>query len=213
MRCATSAAGPACGWPSPRMWTPVHSPVQCGRWLEAAAVHLRYAQHLPTARVRDALRCCRRARLRPSAGAWSRGWHRRPGPAGRRPWRCQQPIWTRPACNGSGCKCSATVGPPCTAWCPIGVGCLGRAPGSLPPSRNLARRARRDDCLRFMVGPAVLFTNNRAERAMRPAKWQIKISGGRTKVGARCFAHLRGLIEFLRLGPDAPKPRPSPVPP
>ena len=79
----------------------------------------------------------------------------------------------------------------------------------------------RDDCLRFMADPAVPFTNNRAERALRMAKLQMKISGGfRTPDGAARFAQVRGLAEtarqrgqslpgLLRLDPDEPWPDPG----
>ena len=100
-----------------------------------------------------------------------------------------------------------------------------------PPARGrcrghnlaLALWELRDDCLRFMADPAVPFTNNRAERALRMAKLQMKISGGfRTPDGAARFARMRGVIEtarqrgqslldLLRLDPDAPWP--DPVPP
>ncbi len=59
-----------------------------------------------------------------------------------------------------------------------------------PPTRgrrhrrghNLARTLwqEREACLRFLADPAVPFTNNRAERALRMAKLQMKISGSRT---------------------------------
>ena len=78
----------------------------------------------------------------------------------------------------------------------------------------LALRKEREACLRFM-DPAVPFTHNRAERALRMAKVHLKIAGCfRTRDGAERFALLRGLVEtarqrrwplldFLRLGPDA----------
>ena len=98
-----------------------------------------------------------------------------------------------------------------------------------PPARgrhrghNLARALwqEREACLRFMADPAVPFTNNRAERALRMAKLQMKISGCfRTRAGAERFALMRGLVEtarqrawplldLLRLGPDA-VPQPAP---
>ena len=90
---------------------------------------------------------------------------------------------------------------------------------------NLARALweLRDACLLFMADPAVPFTNNLAERALRMAKLQMKISGGfRTSDGAARFARVRGLAEtarqrgqtlldLLRLDPD--EPWPDPVPP
>ena len=81
----------------------------------------------------------------------------------------------------------------------------------------------RDACLLFMADPAVPFTNNLAERALRMAKLQMKISGCfRTSDGAARFARVRGLAEtarqrgqslldLLRLDPD--EPWPDPVPP
>ena len=97
---------------------------------------------------------------------------------------------------------------------------------SLPPptrgrsrrrGHNLARalKKEREACLRFLADPAVPFTHNRAERALRMAKVHIKIAGCfRTRDGAERFALLRGLVEtarqrewplldFLRRGPDA----------
>ena len=102
----------------------------------------------------------------------------------------------------------------------------------LPPPARGRRRGHnlalalwelRDDCLRFMADPAVPFTNNLAERALRMAKLQMKISGCfRTPDGAQRFAQVRGLAEtarqrgqtlldLLRLDPD--EPWPDPVPP
>ena len=80
----------------------------------------------------------------------------------------------------------------------------------------------RDACLLFMADPTVPFTNNLAERALRMAKLQMKISGGfRTPDGAQRFARVRGLAEtarqrgqslldLLRLDPDEPWPEPVP---
>ena len=101
---------------------------------------------------------------------------------------------------------------------------------SLPPpargrrrGHNLARALwqEREACLLFLADPAVPFTNNRAERALRMAKLQMKISGGfRTQAGAERFALMRGLVEtarqrawplldLLQLGPEA-VPQPAP---
>ena len=101
---------------------------------------------------------------------------------------------------------------------------------SLPPpargrrrGHNLARALwqEREACLLFLADPAVPFTNNRAERALRMAKPRMKISGGfRTQAGAERFALMRGLVEtarqrawplldLLQLGPEA-VPQPAP---
>ena len=101
----------------------------------------------------------------------------------------------------------------------------------LPPPARGRRRGHnlalalwhlRDACLLFMADPAVPFTNNRAERALRMAKLQMKISGCfRTPDGAQRFARVRGLAEtarqrgqtlldLLRLDPDEPWPEPVP---
>ena len=103
---------------------------------------------------------------------------------------------------------------------------------SLPPPARGRRRGHnlalalwelRDACLLFMARPAVPFTNNLAERALRMARLQMKISGGfRTPAGAARFARMRSLAEtarkrgqtlldLLRLDPAAPWP--DPVPP
>jgi transposase len=69
-----------------------------------------------------------------------------------------------------------------------------------PPRRtghNLLRRleTRKEDVLRFLVDPAVPFTNNEAERDGRMMKLHQKISGGfRSEEGARDFAIIRSLI-------------------
>ena len=81
----------------------------------------------------------------------------------------------------------------------------------------------RDACLLFMADPAVPFINNLAERALRMARLQMKISGCfRTPAGAARFARVRGLAEtarrrgqtlldLLRLDPDEPWPRTRPA--
>lgn len=79
------------------------------------------------------------------------------------------------------------------------------APGSRkrrgrPPRRtghNLLLRltTRKDDVLRFLIDPAVPFTNNIAEQAGRMMKLRQKISGGfRSEQGARDFAAIRSLL-------------------
>ena len=100
-----------------------------------------------------------------------------------------------------------------------------------PPARGrrrghnlaLALWELRDACLLFLADPRVPFTNNGAERALRMARLQMKISGCfRTRAGAERFARMRGLAEtarqrghtlldLLRLDPD--EPWPDPVPP
>jgi transposase len=54
------------------------------------------------------------------------------------------------------------------------------APARWPPTRYLARRFRdhEDTILRFVTDPAVPFTNNQAERDVRPVKTQQRTSGG-----------------------------------
>ncbi len=66
-----------------------------------------------------------------------------------------------------------------------------------PKVNNLIERfeSRRDDILRFLADKAVPFTNNQAERDLRMAKVQQKISGTfRTWKGAREFARIRSYI-------------------
>ena len=96
---------------------------------------------------------------------------------------------------------------------------------SLPPPARGRRRGHnlalalwtlRDACLLFLADPAVPFTNNLAEQALRMARLQMKIAGCfRTRDGAERFAHMRGLAEtarkrgqtlldLLRLDPDEP---------
>jgi transposase len=75
-----------------------------------------------------------------------------------------------------------------------------------PPRRtghNLLRRleTRKEDVLRFLVDPAVPFTNNEAERDGRMMKLRQKISGGfRSEEGARDFAIIRSLIATKKQG-------------
>jgi len=66
-----------------------------------------------------------------------------------------------------------------------------------PAVNNLIERFKkhRDSILRFIVDEAVPFTNNQAERDLRMAKVQQKISGTfRTERGAHVFARIRSYI-------------------
>ena len=69
-------------------------------------------------------------------------------------------------------------------------------------TRNLLERLRdrHQQVLRFARDPAVVpFTNNQAERDLRPAKTQIKISGcHRSSTGARAWLRIRGYISTAR---------------
>ncbi|MYD91552.1 MAG: transposase [Caldilineaceae bacterium SB0662_bin_9] len=63
----------------------------------------------------------------------------------------------------------------------------------------LALRRHQEACLRFLTDPAIPFSNNRAEQALRMMRLQMKISGCfRTLEGARRFADMRSLIETDR---------------
>ena len=69
------------------------------------------------------------------------------------------------------------------------------------PTRNLLVRLRdRDEqVLRFARDLSVPFTNNQAERDLRPAKTQLKISGcHRSEAGARAWTRIRGYISTVR---------------
>jgi transposase len=66
-----------------------------------------------------------------------------------------------------------------------------------PAVNNLIARfeKHKDSILRFVFEQAVPFTNNQAERDLRMAKVQQKISGTfRTWKGAKCFARIRSYI-------------------
>ncbi len=68
-------------------------------------------------------------------------------------------------------------------------------------TRNLLVRLRdRDEqLLRFARDLSVPFTNNQAERDLRPAKTQLKISGcHRSETGARAWVRVRGYISTVR---------------
>jgi len=57
----------------------------------------------------------------------------------------------------------------------------------------------KQDVLRFLLDPAVPFTNNDAERDLRMMKCKQKISGGfRSMQGAENFARIRGFISTVR---------------
>ena len=65
----------------------------------------------------------------------------------------------------------------------------------------LARRFRdhQDMILRFVVDLAVPFTNNQAERDVRPTKTQMKISGcHRAEATAKAWIRVRGYISTVR---------------
>lgn len=76
-----------------------------------------------------------------------------------------------------------------------------RGPAKRRPGHNLAIRLRdhEEAVLRFLLDPAVPFTNNLAEQGGRMAKVKMKISGCfRTIEGARIFAVLRGTADTAR---------------
>lgn len=67
--------------------------------------------------------------------------------------------------------------------------------------RNLLERLRTHQgaVLAFAFEPEVPFTNNEAERTLRPAKIKQKVSGGfRTEAGAKTYARIAGFISTLR---------------
>ncbi|CAK0771485.1 hypothetical protein CCP3SC1_630002 [Gammaproteobacteria bacterium] len=69
------------------------------------------------------------------------------------------------------------------------------------PGRNLLDRLRtyENGVLAFALEAGVPFTNNQAERDLRPAKVKLKVSGGfRTADGARVFARLQAVISTFR---------------
>jgi transposase len=83
-----------------------------------------------------------------------------------------------------------------------GLACHPRQPGrKQSKTRNLLQRLRDRDAqvLRFARDLAVPFTNNQAERDLRPVKTQIKISGcHRSTTGARAWLRIRGYISTAR---------------
>jgi len=67
--------------------------------------------------------------------------------------------------------------------------------------RNLLNRLREqeDGVLAFALETGIPFTNNQAERDLRPAKIKQKVSGGfRTKPGAHVYARLQAAISTFR---------------
>ncbi len=69
------------------------------------------------------------------------------------------------------------------------------------PGRNLLDRLRthQDGVLAFTLDAGVPFTNNQAERDLRPAKVKLKVSGGfRTVEGACVYARLQAVISTFR---------------
>lgn len=99
-------------------------------------------------------------------------------------------------------------------WCAVGDGAelpplayYGPDGGRLPQrckrskARSLLDRlvAHQGAVLAFAFEAGVPFTNNEAERALRPAKIKQKVSGGfRTEAGARTYARLAGFMATLR---------------
>ena len=75
----------------------------------------------------------------------------------------------------------------------------GRAPRRTGHNLLLRLLARRGDTLRFLIDPAVPFSNNEAERDVRMMKLRMKISGGfRSPEGAADFATIRGFLSTAR---------------
>jgi transposase len=84
----------------------------------------------------------------------------------------------------------------------VGLAAHPRAPGrKQSKTRNLLQRLRdRDEqVLRFARDLSVPFTNNQAERDLRPAKTQLKISGcHRSETGSRAWLRIRSYISTAR---------------
>lgn len=77
----------------------------------------------------------------------------------------------------------------------------GRGKPKATKGYNLMARMQKhaEAVLAFAFHPNVPFTNNLAERAIRPAKTKIKVSGGfRTHKGAQRFARIFGFIQTTR---------------
>jgi transposase len=99
-------------------------------------------------------------------------------------------------------------------WCGVGDGqelgplVFWGADGRRLPQRAKRTKARslldrlmayQEAILAFAFEVGVPFTNNEAERALRPAKIKQKVSGGfRTQAGARTYARLAGFMATLR---------------
>jgi transposase len=78
---------------------------------------------------------------------------------------------------------------------------VGRGRPKSTPGRNLLRRLteHEDAVLAFALVEGVPFTNNQAERDLRPAKVKQKVSGCfRTDRGAKVYARLQALISTCR---------------
>lgn len=78
-----------------------------------------------------------------------------------------------------------------------------RAPGrKQSPARNLLERLRdrSADVLRFADSPGLVpFTNNAGERALRPVKTQVKISGcHQSETGAAAWLAVRSYLDSAR---------------
>jgi transposase len=84
----------------------------------------------------------------------------------------------------------------------VGLAAHPRAPGrKQSKTRNLLQRLRRreHEVLHFARDLSVPFTNNQAERDLRPAKTQLKISGcHRSETGARAWLRIRSYISTAR---------------
>jgi transposase len=85
----------------------------------------------------------------------------------------------------------------------VGLSLHPRAPGrKQSPARNLLERLQRRaaDVLRFADFPGwVPFTNNTAERALRPVKTQVKISGcHQSEAGAAAWLTVRSYLDSAR---------------
>jgi transposase len=84
----------------------------------------------------------------------------------------------------------------------VGLSLHPRTPGrEQTKTRNLLERLRdrADEVLRFAHDLTVPFTNNQAERDLRPAKTQLKISCcHRSATGATAWLRVRGYISTAR---------------